>query len=214
MPFVGRDDDLGLLRATYERTLRESSVQLVTVTGEPGVGKTRLVGEFRDWVDAREEIVYWRQGRCLPYGEGITYWALGEMVKAHAGVLETDTPAEVEEKLDLIVGRTVAEADRGWVLRRLAPLFGLEVEPGERDEAFAAWQQFLEGAAEQRPLVLVFEDLHWADEALARVRRAPRRLVERSAAARRLHGPPGALRAPSRLGRRQAQLDHDRRCRR
>jgi len=165
-PFVGRDDDLALLRATYERTQREASVQLVTVTGEPGVGKTRLVGEFRDWVDARQELVYWRQGRCLPYGEGITYWALGEMVKAHAGILETDSPAEVEEKLRGVVERAASEADREWLVSRLRPLAGLDAQPGEREEAFAAWQRFLEAVAEQRPLILVFEDLHWADDAL------------------------------------------------
>ena len=72
--------------------LRESTIQLVTVTGEPGVGKTRLLAEFRGWVDARPELVYWRQGRCLPYGDEITFWALGEIVKAHAGILESDAP--------------------------------------------------------------------------------------------------------------------------
>jgi class 3 adenylate cyclase len=76
-PLIGRDDDLALLRSTYARTLRETSTQLVTIMGEPGVGKTRLTAEFRRWVDDQPEIVFWRQGRSLPYGEGITYWALG-----------------------------------------------------------------------------------------------------------------------------------------
>ena len=90
-PLIGRDDDLALLQSTYTRTLRDASTQLVTITGEPGVGKTRLARRVRRWVDDRPEIVFWRQGRSLPYGEGITYWALGEMVKAQAGILESDS---------------------------------------------------------------------------------------------------------------------------
>src|SRR3954453_21088664 len=102
-PLIGRDDDLALLRSTYTRTLRESSAQLVTITGEPGVGKTRLTAEFRDWVDDQPELVFWRQGRSLPYGEGITYWALGEMIKAQAGILESDGPDQAAAKLDIAV---------------------------------------------------------------------------------------------------------------
>ena len=167
-PFVGREDDLVLLRSTYQRTLRESSIQLVTVTGEPGVGKTRLVSEFRTWVDDRPEIVYWRQGRCLPYGEGITYWALGEIVKGHAGILESDGPEDAAAKLGVAVQEAAEDpSDRDWLSNRLVPLVGAgESSSAEREESFAAWRRFLEGVAEQRPLLLVFEDLHWADDAL------------------------------------------------
>jgi len=98
-PFVGRQRELQLLQSTYERMLGESEIQLVTLIGEPGVGKTRLLAEFRQWVDDRPEIVFWRQGRCLPYGDGITFWALGEIVKAHAGILESDRPADAAAKL-------------------------------------------------------------------------------------------------------------------
>src|SRR5207342_943659 len=97
------------LGETYARALRESSVQLVTLTGEPGVGKSRMVAELRLLVDEQAEPVVWRQGRCLPYGEGITFWALGEIVKAQAGVLESDGPEEASEKLAAAVRAVVEE---------------------------------------------------------------------------------------------------------
>jgi class 3 adenylate cyclase/tetratricopeptide (TPR) repeat protein len=170
-PFLGRDHDLALLRDTFARTLRESSVQLVTVVGEPGVGKSRLVAEFRAWVDDRPELVYWRQGRCLPYGEGITFWALGEIVKGQAGILESDSPEQAAQKLEVAARRVAAEpADEEWLLAKLAPLVGTRpsdpAAPAESSESFAAWRRFLEGLASERPLVLVVEDLHWADTAL------------------------------------------------
>jgi class 3 adenylate cyclase/tetratricopeptide (TPR) repeat protein len=170
-PFVGREDELQLLKQTYVRTLRESSVQLVTVTGEPGVGKTRLISELRAYVDEQAEMVHWRQGRCLPYGEGITFWALGEIVKNHAGVLESDAPGEAGEKLDAALRTVVAEtAERDWLRGRLAPLVGLagagEEQAAAQAELFTAWRRFIEAVASARPLVLVFEDLHWADGAM------------------------------------------------
>ena len=136
----------------------------MTITGEPGVGKTRLLAEFRTWVDDRPELVSWRQGRCLPYGDGITFWALGEIVKAHAGILESDGPAEAAAKLET----TVAEMTDGrWLHARLGPLVGVVGgEVVEREESYAAWQRFLEEIAATGPLVLLFEDLHWADPAL------------------------------------------------
>ncbi|HXE94398.1 MAG TPA: adenylate/guanylate cyclase domain-containing protein [Gaiellaceae bacterium] len=167
-PLIGRDDDLALLQSIYTRTLRDASVQLVTVAGEPGVGKTRLLAEFRKWVDDRPELVFWRQGRSLSYGAGITYWALGEMVKAQAGILESDTPEEAAAKLAIAVEEAAADtSERDWLNASLAPLVGASAAPaGERDESFTAWRRFIEGIASERPLVLVFEDLHWADDAL------------------------------------------------
>jgi predicted ATPase len=142
-------------------------VQLLTIVGEPGVGKSRLIGEFRAWVDDRPEIVWWRQGRCLPYGEGITFWALGEVVKAHAGILESDTVEQAAEKVAAAVEAVAAvdTADRDWVAARLRPLVGAADSGGaaDRQEAFTAWRTYLEALAEERPLVLVVEDLHWAD---------------------------------------------------
>jgi class 3 adenylate cyclase/tetratricopeptide (TPR) repeat protein len=167
-PLIGRDDDLALLRSTFARSLRDSSTQLVTVTGEPGVGKTRLLAEFRLWVDDRPELVFWRQGRSLPYGEGISYWALGEMVKAQAGILESDTSEEAVAKLTVAIAEATEDAaERDWLNARLGPLVGAGgAAAGEREESFTAWRRFVEGVAAQRPLILVFEDLHWADDAL------------------------------------------------
>src|SRR5262245_19937844 len=169
VPFVGREHELTLLKDAYTRALRDSSLQLVTMTGEPGVGKTRLIAEFQAFVDAQEEIVWWRQGRCLPYGEGITFWALGEIVKAHVGILESDTPEEASAKLRAAVDALVEdEGDRDWFATLLAPLTGAQTsdQTASREESFSAWQRFLEAVAAERPMVLVIEDLHWADDAL------------------------------------------------
>jgi class 3 adenylate cyclase/tetratricopeptide (TPR) repeat protein len=166
-PFLGRDDELEVLRQVYARTLRESACHLVTLVGEPGIGKSRLTAELREFVDAQPELVYWRQGRCLPYGEGIAMWALGEVVKAHAGILESDGPATAREKLSETLDPLVASAtDRAWMLGELGRLVGAGEGAGEREQSFAAWRTFLEAVAAQRPLVLVVEDLHWADASL------------------------------------------------
>ncbi|MFY9587202.1 MAG: adenylate/guanylate cyclase domain-containing protein [Actinomycetota bacterium] len=166
-PFVGRRYEKTMLENLYWRTTREQSIQLVTVTGEPGVGKTRLLGEFSDFIDSLSELVYWRQGRCLPYGEGITFWALGEIVKAQAGILESDTPTQAGDKLASMLEFLIDDqTQREWVRVRLAPLVGAAVDVDaavERMEAFTAWLRFLEALSANRPTVLIFEDLHWAD---------------------------------------------------
>jgi class 3 adenylate cyclase/tetratricopeptide (TPR) repeat protein len=166
--FVGRDSELAVLGETFARALRDPSPQLLTVVGEPGVGKSRLVWEFREEIDRRPELVRWRQGRCLPYGEGITFWALGEIVKAEAGVLETDPHAQALEKLGHTLEVIEDESERAWFTERLAPLIGAQEDVAGvgRDEAFSAWRRYLEALAAQRPTVLVMEDLHWADAAL------------------------------------------------
>jgi class 3 adenylate cyclase/tetratricopeptide (TPR) repeat protein len=168
--FVGRDDELELLKRLFGRAHRERSVQLVTVVGEPGVGKSRLAAEFFSYIDDLPDLVYWRQGRCLPYGQGITFWALGEVVKAHVGLLDTDTSSEASSKLAVALRECVEEpSEQEWLMRRLAPLVGLappEVGALERAEHFAAWRRLLEAMAAIRPLVLLVEDLHWADRAL------------------------------------------------
>jgi class 3 adenylate cyclase len=167
-PLVGRQRERGLLADAFERARSEQSAQLVTLVGVPGIGKSRLVAELFQITDADEEIISWRQGRSLPYGERVSFWALGEIVKAHAGILESDDTATAEEKLAAMV-ETLGEdeREREWLARHTRPLVGLEgAERTEREEAFAAWRRLLEAAAEQRPLILVFEDLHWADDGL------------------------------------------------
>jgi tetratricopeptide (TPR) repeat protein len=146
----------------------EHAPQLVTLVGVPGIGKSRLVFELFGAVEEDSELVSWRQGRSLPYGDGVTFWALAEIVKAHAGILETDTPEQAEEKLARTVGHVAVDASEAqWLARHLRPLAGVGEEGStSREESFAAWRRFLEALAEERPLVLVFEDLHWADDAL------------------------------------------------
>ena len=163
-PFIGREIDLALLKGIFDKAAASSSVQLVTVVGEPGLGKSRIVAELFGYIDARPELVTWRQGRCLPYGEGITFWALGEIVKAHAGILESDDPSTAMAKLDVVLPEG---EERAWFRQRLLPLLGIGASTSaEREELFAAWRRFLEHLAEAEPTVLVFEDLHWADDAL------------------------------------------------
>jgi class 3 adenylate cyclase/tetratricopeptide (TPR) repeat protein len=169
VPLIGRDHDLNLLKDLFGRVTREQTVQLVTIVGEPGVGKSRLVWEFQRFVDDLPDIVRWRQGRCLPYGEGITFWALAEVVKSHAGILENDAPEEATAKLETAVGAVVEEPiEREWIRSRLEPLVGLgeHAQATDREESFTAWRSFLEAIASQNAFVLVIEDMHWADPAM------------------------------------------------
>ncbi len=163
-PFIGREIDLALLKGISDKAIASDSVQLVTVVGEPGLGKSRIVAELGAYIDTKPDLIAWRQGRCLPYGEGITFWALGEILKAHAGILESDAPGVAQTKLDAVLPQ---DSERPWFRQRLLPLLGIEASStAEREELFTAWRRFLEHVADERPTVLVFEDLHWADEAM------------------------------------------------
>ena len=136
----------------------------MTLVGEPGVGKSRLCAELSRYIDERPELIRWRQGRCLPYGEGITFWALGELVKSHAGIFESDSPDAAAAKLDSALPEI---EERDWLKARLLPLLGIDSGQSEsREESFAAWQRFVESIASDGPAVVVIEDLHWADPPL------------------------------------------------
>jgi class 3 adenylate cyclase/tetratricopeptide (TPR) repeat protein len=172
-PLVGRDREVELLVSALERAVGERTPQLVTLVGVPGIGKSRLLAELFHAIERGDRLVTWRQGRSLPYGEGVSFWAVGEMVKAQAGVLETDTEPEAADKLATAVARLLSdETEARWVTSHLRPLAGLSGDEDgggaadRRGEAFAAWRRFFEALAERRPLVLVFEDLHWADDGL------------------------------------------------
>jgi class 3 adenylate cyclase/tetratricopeptide (TPR) repeat protein len=165
-PLVGREREVDLLVGTLERARQQRSPELVTLIGVPGIGKSRLVGELFQSIDRGGELTFWRQGRSLPYGEGVSFWALAEMVKAQAGILETDSDEEVGAKLRAAVEQLLDE-DVEWVVSHLRPLVGQTADSaGSQEEAFAAWRRFLEGLAEEHAVVLVFEDIQWADDGL------------------------------------------------
>jgi hypothetical protein len=165
LPLVGRTRELGVIVDAFERSRSEREPQLVTLVGVPGIGKSRLVGAFLSHLEGEPDLVWWRQGRALPYGEGVSFWAVAEMVKAQAGIQENDSRDAGEEKLRASVEQLVDEDECDWVLEHLRPLMGGEHRSGSGESA-PAWRRYFEGMAEQRPLVIVFEDMHWADDGL------------------------------------------------
>jgi class 3 adenylate cyclase/tetratricopeptide (TPR) repeat protein len=164
-PFVGRDDELRLVKDLLHATARERRARLVSVTGVPGIGKSRLAWEFLKYVDGLAETVYWHQGRSAAYGEGVTFGALGEMVRMRAGINEAEDAESSRAKLVACVEEYVAdEEERRWIEPRLAHLLGLADAPsGDREELFSAWRTFFERISSFGVTVLVFEDLQWAD---------------------------------------------------
>ena len=157
-PLVGRDAELDLLENTYSRAVRDRRAHLFTIYGDPGVGKSRLTNEFVGSLEGAT-VLY---GRALPYGEGVTYSALSDMVKTAAGIADDDPLDDALEKLrDCCPDEAVADL--------LALASGvLEAVKGERNQQEIAWaaREWAEKLAEPQPLVLVFEDIHWAEDAL------------------------------------------------
>jgi class 3 adenylate cyclase len=169
-PLVGRMEELSLILDTIARTKRDRTVHVVTLVGPPGIGKSRIVAELQSALQDDPGLVTWRRGRCLPYGDRVTFWALGEIVKMQAGVLENDAPDETTAKLRRAVRDLVADpSEAEWVEGHLWPVVGLAGEPATEeatDEAFAAWRRFFEALAAWGPLILAFDDIHWADDGL------------------------------------------------
>jgi class 3 adenylate cyclase len=155
--FVGREEELERLLAAHARSVQQQSPALVTILGQAGVGKTRLVRELWEGLSGAEPEPLRRTGRCLAYGEGITYWPFAEVLKEHLGLKENDPPDEVVRRLgeDAILGLTLG-LDVAGDLHPLAA----------RDRLHAAWVSQLSELTAERPLVLLIEDVHWAEQAL------------------------------------------------
>ena len=167
-PFVGRDDELRLLKDQLHATGRESRARMVSIIGEGGIGKTRLSTELLRYIDGIAEVVYYHRGRSPSYGDGVTYWALGEMIRQRAGITEGEDPAKARIKLRTTVAQhTENEQDQSWIEPRLAALIGLAAMPsGDRSELFGALRSFFQAISSQGTVLMVFEDLHWADEGM------------------------------------------------
>jgi predicted ATPase/class 3 adenylate cyclase len=167
-PFVGRDRELRQIKDLYHASADEKKAHLVSVTGIAGIGKSRLAWEFYKYFDGLVENVYWHRGRCLSYGEGVTYWALADMIRMRCRIGEEEEPASAAAKLHATLEEHILDADeRSFVEPRLAQLLGLaEQRAGDRQDLFAAWRLFFERLAETYPTVLAFEDLQWADASL------------------------------------------------
>jgi len=151
---VGRDRELAELQESYRRAVADGEPQLVTILGDAGVGKTRLVRELWQWLSGQSPQPLLRAGRCLPYGHGITYWPLGEVLKEHFGILESDPPRTVTERLG---GRD----GLGFALGLAPPedMHPLTV----RDRLHSSWVELLQELIAERPTAILIEDLHWAE---------------------------------------------------
>jgi class 3 adenylate cyclase/tetratricopeptide (TPR) repeat protein len=167
-PFVGRDREMHLVKELFHASASERKAHLVSVVGVAGVGKTRLSWEFEKYIDGLAEDIWWHRGRCLAYGEGVAYWALAEMLRGRAGIVEGEDPETALPKLRRMVEEHLSDPEeRRWVEPRLAHLVGLEERTApDQADLFSAWRLLFERMAEQGPLEMIFEDLQWADGAL------------------------------------------------
>ncbi len=169
MAMVGRDHELGLLTSALHHVIRERTPQLVTVLGRAGIGKSRLVRELYQHASQLIDVpVCWRSGRCPPFGENVAYAALADMVRAQAGVQATDTPDAARDRLDAMLAELVPAGESARLSDALRPLLGLPGSPLSTEDAESAWRRFLLALAGRGPTVLVFEDLHWADDRMLR----------------------------------------------
>ena len=167
-PFVGRDRELRMVKELFHASADERSAHLVSVLGIAGIGKSRLVWEFFKYFDGLANDTWWHRGRCLSYGEGVTYWALADMVKMRCRIAEEEEPASAAAKLRATLEEHIPDQEeRRWIEPRLAHLLGLEDRTAvDKEDLFAAWRLLFERLAEQLPVMMVFEDMQWADSSL------------------------------------------------
>ncbi len=170
LPFVGRDAELRMLTEMFHASAREERLRLVSVTGQAGIGKSRLSRELEAYLDGIRQTVYWHRGRCPSYGEGLTYWAIGEMIRRRAGIAESDGPEETAQRIETMLADFVKDAaERARIEPAVRALVGLDTRgwsASETGELFSAWRILFERIAERAPTVLVFEDVQWADAGL------------------------------------------------
>ena len=167
-PFVGRDRELRQIKDLFHVTADDRTAHLLTVTGVGGIGKSRLSWEFYKYFDGIAEDVFWHRGRCLPYGDGVAYSALAEMVRMRCRIGEDEPAGPALEKLRSALDEYVTDPEeRRFVEPRLAQLVGAgEAQETDRQSLFTAWRVFFERLSDVFPAVLVFEDMQWADDAL------------------------------------------------
>jgi class 3 adenylate cyclase/tetratricopeptide (TPR) repeat protein len=155
--FVGRAEELGALQEAYRQAVEQAQPRLLTIVGDPGIGKTRLVREFWQWLAEQSPEPLRRTGRSLSYGQATTYWALGEVLREHLGLAENDPPEAILRRLGArsILGLTLG-LDTAGDLHPLAA----------RDRLHAAWVEFAQGLVREKPAVLFIEDIHWVEAPL------------------------------------------------
>ena len=165
---MGRAVEFRTLKDALESVREEHRIRLVSVTGIPGIGKSRLSTEFFKYVEGIARNHYWHEGRSPAYGEGISFWALAEMVRMRARISDEEDASSSRAKLGSVLSEFVDdESEREWIGERLSHLLGLTEAPGgSREETFSAWRRFFELIARRDPVVMVFEDLQWADSGL------------------------------------------------
>ncbi|MGH2697299.1 MAG: AAA family ATPase, partial [Actinomycetota bacterium] len=156
-PIVGRDPELSLLQRTFERATADRACRLVTVVGTPGVGKSRLSTEFTSWLEGRASVL---RGRCHPYGDGITYLPVAEVVREAAAISGDDTAGVATAKITAMLG---GHQEAGTIAERLGSVLGLSDVAAPAQETFWAVRRLLEALAERNPLVVVFDDIHWGE---------------------------------------------------
>ena len=208
-PFVGRDEELRQLKDHFHATTRERRIRLVSVIGPAGIGKSRLAWEFLKYIDGLVENVWWHDGRSPAYGDGISFWALGEMIRGRARLQEDADEPTTRAAIAAMLERHVPDpAERAWIEPAMLSLLGIDAGVGSQ-QLFGAWRIFFERLAATGPVVMVFEDLHFADAGPARLHRPDARVEPLGAHPHPDARPTGAPGATPGLGCRQAHLHLD-----